>query len=463
MIRIKKGLDLPIKGAPAQATGAQGIEEKSVTSVALMGADYPGLKPTFEVKVGDQVTAGQPVFTDKKSPGIIYTAPASGMVSAINRGAKRAFQSLVIDIESEETLSFDSYGESDLLNLDRQKVVDQLVKSGQWTAIRTRPFSKVPEPATAPNAIFVSVMDTRPHAPNPLPVIADNKGAFVNGLKVISRLTEGRVYVCGDGSARVESLGTEEITACQFEQFSGVHPAGLVGTHIHFLEPVNEHRTVWHIGYQDVIAIGHLFVTGKPYFERVVSIGGPSLSRPRIIKTRLGACLDEMLKDEMKSDQEAGIKEDNRRTITGSVLDGRTAKGALAFLGRYHNQVSVLKEGTERELLGFVAPGFDKFSLTRLYMSIFTRLGKPMPLTTSTGGSERAMVPTGIFEEVMPLDILPTQLLRALLVSDVEVAQALGCLELDEEDLALCTFSCAGKYEYGPYLRDMLEQIEKEG
>lgn len=477
MIKIKKGLNLPISGTPVQSIERSIEQGQAVNSVALLGADYPGLKPTLEVSAGDQVTAGQLLFTDKKTPGVRYTAPATGMVCAINRGARRAFQSIVIDVESDESFEFESYSDEQAGSLSRQQIVDQLIKSGQWTALRTRPYSKVPAPGEIPAAIFVTAMDTRPLAPDPLLILSEQMQAFTSGLDIIARLTEGRVYLCcadnaKDAQAVKGAAGKERPAgkknldlsqlnnpAISIETFSGVHPAGLAGTHIHFLEPVHQHKTVWYLGYQDVIAIGHLFKTGRLYFERVVSIAGPAVSNPRLVRTRLGACTDDLLAGECQGAE--------NRVISGSVLDGRTAAGGSAFLGRYHHQISVLPEGRKRELLGLVMPGFEKFSLTRLYMSAFTLLfnkgSKKLDLTTSTGGSERAMVPLGTFEEVMPLDILPTQLLKALLVGDIDSAQALGCLELDEEDLALCAFSCPGKYEYGPYLRDMLTRIEAEG
>lgn len=449
MIKIKRGLNLPISGRPEQT-----IEEgRPARSVALLGYDYPGLKPTMEVTAGDRVVAGQLVFTDKKTPGVKYTAPATGIVSAINRGARRAFQSLVIDIEdgSDEEVTFTQYAPGDIASLPREQVVEQLVESGEWTMLRTRPFGKVPDVAAVPSDIFVTAIDSRPLAADPQLFIGEHRAAFEAGLDVMSRLTEGTVYVCKAPGADVPAGNGSRV---KVEEFSGPHPSGLVGTHIHFLSPVHQRKFVWHIGYQNLIAIGYLFTTGKIFRDRVVALAGPCVERPRLIRTRVGASTTEMTAGEMVPG--------NNRVISGSVLDGRTANGPSAYLGRHHNQVSVLHEGTEREFLGFLMPGANKFSVSRLFLGAIS--GKrSFDLTTSTGGSERAMVPTGAFEEVMPLDILPTQLLRALVVSDIDNAINLGCLELEEEDLALCTFSCAGKYEYGPYLRQMLTRIEEEG
>lgn len=447
MIKIKQGLDLPIAGDPDQTID----DRPPARTVALLGFDYPGMKPTMEVAAGDRVVAGQVVFTDKKTEGVKYTAPATGRVAAINRGAKRVFQSLVIDVEGDESETFADYKPDDIRKLNRDQIVENLVDSGEWVALKTRPFGKVPSPDSAPRSIFVTAMDTRPLTADPQLFTAEQRDAFLTGLDILSQLTEGPVFVCTAAGAEIPRSDNERV---RVETFDGPHPAGLAGTHIHFLDPVSQNKMVWYIGYQDVIAWGNLFLTGKIFYDRVVALAGPSVDRPRLIRTRLGANTDEITAGE--------IATGNHRVISGSVLDGRRAHGSTAFLGRHHNQISVLREGRDRELLGFVAPGFKKFSITRLFASSIAGPGK-FEFTTNTNGSERAMVPTGIFEEVVPMDILPTQLLRALLVNDVDVAIDLGCLELDEEDLALCTFGCAGKYEYGPHLRAMLDLIEKEG
>jgi len=445
MIKTKRGLDLPITGAPVQELAA-GPE---IRRVALVGYDYPGLKPTMEVGEGDRVQAGQLVFTDKKTDGVRYTAPGSGTVVAINRGAKRVFESLVIELDDTAGLTFASYPAAELSGLERDQVVENLIASGQWTAIRTRPFSKVPGPQDVPDAIFVTASDTKPLAPEPGLWINEHADEYLAGIDVLSTLTSGTVYVCSMAEADLPAVNNEKVKQ---ERFAGPHPAGNAGTHIHFLHPVHLNRSVWHVGYQDVIAIGHLFLTGELFLDRMISFAGPTVANPRVIRTRLGASIDEI--------SEGGLNGASNRIISGSVLDGRTASDGTAFLGRFHHQVSALAEGTERELLEFIMPGVDKFSLTRLYLGFLGR--RKFDLTTSTGGSERSIIPLGTYEEVMPLDILATQLLRALVVEDFDTSIELGCLELEEEDLALCTFACPGKYEYGPYLRHMLTRIEKE-
>lgn len=445
MIKIKRGLDLPIAGA-ADAT----ITSKKATSVALVGFDYVGMKPTMLVQVGDKVAKGQPLFEDKKTPGVIFTAPVAGTVEEINRGARRVFQSVVIKAEGEEELSFEQYPAQQLASLERQQVVDNLVKSGLWTALRTRPFSKVPAIDAIPAAVFVNAMDTNPLAANPLPIIDQQKDAFVAGLDALSRLSEV-LYLCHAPDANLPKANASNVRA---ESFAGPHPAGLTGTHIHFLRPVSADKQVWSVNYQDVIAIGQLFTSGKLNSDRVIALAGPAVSKPRLIKTVLGADIAELTRGELETN--------HSRVISGSVLSGRTAKDALSYLGRYHLQVSVLAEGDQREFFGWFSPGVNRFSRLNIYLSRFM-LNKKFSFTTASNGSPRAMVPVGSYETVMPLDILPTQLLRAIVVGDTDSAVALGALELDEEDLALCTFVCPGKYEYGDILRDNLTQIEKEG
>ncbi len=443
MININRGLDLPISGTPEQVIG----EGPKARSVAVVGFDYVGMKPTMTVKVGDRVKTGQLLFSDKKTEGVNYTAPATGVISAINRGDKRVLQSVVIDVEDDEYESFAQY--SDVNAVTREQAVDNLVESGLWVSFRTRPFSRVPAIDSEPAAIFVTAIDTNPLAADPQVIIAEQPQAFQDGLIVLTKLTEGNVHICKAPGADIPS-----VNGVNAEEFAGPHPAGLAGTHIHFLNPASANRTVWTIGYQDVIAVGKLFADGKLYTDRIVSLAGPQVEKPRLVRTRLGANLDELTAGELQPG--------DNRIVSGSVLGGRKAHGAVNYLGRYHSQVSVLLEGAEREFMAYMSPGANKHSTLGIYLSQFSK-GKLFNYTASTNGSERAMVPVGLYEDVMPMDILPTQLLRALIVGDTQTAQLLGCLELDEEDLALCTYVCPGKYEYGPILRDNLTRIEKEG
>lgn len=459
--RISRGLDLPLSGAPEVAR----VEDVAPpTRVALVADDYVGMKPTMMVAVGDEVRRGQPLFEDKKSPGVLYTAPGAGKVVAVNRGDRRALRSVVIELTDEERAGkpgpdqvqpLESYGAvaaaGDLHALSADQVRDLLLESGQWTAIRRRPFGKVAAPTESPAALFVTAIDTNPHCPPVDRVLEGRDNDLAAGIAVLSKLAP-HTYVCTRPEQWVELTGEAHVTQ---ETFSGPHPAGNVGTHIHLLEPVGPQKTVWYVGYADALMIGRLFRTGALDFERVISLAGPSVKRPRLVRTRMGAATDELVSGEL---------EDGARVVSGSVLAGRTAMGEVeGYLGRFHNQVSALKEDTERKLLGWMGPGADKFSVVPAFLSSWLGGGKRFDMTTTTHGSKRAIVPIGNYERVMPGDFLPTFLLRSLVVRDVERAEELGALELEEEDLALCTFVCAGKIDYGPILRDNLDIIEREG
>ena len=450
MIKLKQGMDIPISGQPEQVIYDVG----NLRSVALVGFDYVGMKPTMAVQTGDKVKLGQPLFTDKKNPGVNFTSPAAGTVASVNRGAKRVLQSVVIDIDADQNegaVDFGSRSAEQAAGISGDELRQLMQHSGQWTALRTRPFSRVPGAEDTAAAIFVNAMDTQPLAGDPVVVIAEQSQAFVLGQQALTKLTEGKVYVCAAPEADIALADDEQV---QGERFSGPHPAGLAGTHIHYLSPVSAGKTVWTIGYQDVIALGRLLLDGKLYTQRVVALSGPQVNKPRLLRTQLGADLSALCAGE--------VAEGENRIISGSVLGGRRVQAGTAYLGRYHQQISVLLEGRHRELLGWFSPGFNKHSNLRIYASKILPK-KLLPMTTNTNGSERAMVPVGSYEDVIPMDILPTQLLRALIVGDTETAQQLGCLELEEEDLALCSYVCPGKYEYGPILRDNLSRIEKEG
>ncbi len=446
MIKIKRGLDIPITGAPEQTIQ----QARGVQRVAVIGFDYVGMKPTMAVQEGDTVKLGQELFADKKTPGVRFTSPGSGTVKKINRGEKRALQSVEVELAAtdDDAVTFPT-GTAE--QLSREQIQNTLVESGQWVAFRTRPFSKVPAPGSAPKAIFVPAMDSNPLAADPALILREAGDSFVRGLDFLAKLTDGKVYVCKRPGSEIPSSSNARV---QVEEFDGPHPSGIVGTHIHFLEPASMNHIVWTIDPQEVIAIAKLFETGRLYTERVVALSGPQVDKPRLLRTRLGACTDELVAGEAKLG--------DNRVIAGSILNGRKAHGPYAFLGRYHNQISVLREGRERGIFEYLWLGREKHSVMNIYVSKFAP-DRKMDMHTSQNGSPRAMVPIGAYEGIMPLDILPTQLLRAIIVGDTQTAQELGALELDEEDLALCTYVCPGKYEYGPILRDNLTRIEHEG
>ncbi len=449
---IKKGLDLPITGEPEQRVD----QAPQPRRVALMADDYVGMKPTMHVRAGDDVRRGQLLFEDKKTPGVRYTSPAGGQVVAVNRGERRALQSVVIQLDQAElagagdTASFDAYTSKHPSELTREQVRDLLVESGLWTAIRQRPFSRIANPEETPAAIFVTAMDSNPLAASVDVAMQGKQDRFERGVEALAKLTDGSVHVCKESGSSVKAPGKAVV-----EEFEGPHPAGTAGVHIHFIKPVHRERTVWHVNYQDAIAIGRVFAAGRLDVERIISLAGPAVRRPRLLRTRIGVSIDDITKLELEDGE--------NRVISGSVLSGRAASGDIhGYLGRYHLQVSVVAEYRKREILGWLGPGFSQFSTINAFASRLIP-GKKFDFTTTTNGSDRAMVPIGMYERVMPMDILPTFLLRALLMQDLEQAEELGVLELDEEDLALCSFVCTGKSDYGPLLRELLTTIQKEG
>jgi len=446
---IKKGLDLPITGSPKQE-----IENgNQVKTVAILGMDYVGMKPTMMVNEGDKVKLGQVLFSDKKNPGVNFTSPAAGVVKSINRGAKRVLQSVVIELHGSAHETFAKYKAADLSSLTAQQVQENLLASGLWTTLRTRPYGKIPAVDSKPASIFVTAMDTRPLAADPEFIIKERADDFANGLSVIAKLTDGKTYLCKATGDEI-AIGNAPVTVAEFK---GPHPAGLPSTHIHFIDAVNIHKFVWHIDYQAVIAIGALFTTGRLNVERVISLAGPTVKNPRLLRTRVGANTDDLIAGELLDDVES-------RVISGSVLYGHIATDWSAYLGAYSLQISALQEGRAREFFGWIVAGKDKYSALNVYTSsVDKKHNRLFPLTTDKNGSNRAIVPVGIYETVMPLDILPTPLLKALVVGDSDQAQLLGCLELDDEDMSLFTFVDPGKHDFAPVLRANLTKIEKEG
>lgn len=446
---IKHGLDLPILGIPEQII----YDGPLINSVGILGRDFIELKPSMQIQVGDRVKLGQTLFTDKTYPSIRYTAPGAGIISAINRGKKRILQSVVIELAGNEEITFSAYASKYLTQLTRGQILDNLLMSGLWTAIRTRPYSKVPNPASVPNSLFINAMDTNPLALKPETMLAEQAESFVDGMTVLAKLTDGKLFLCKKLDATIPI--SSNISNLVIAEFTGPHPAGLPGTHIHYLDPVSANKFVWHIGYQDVVAIGKLFTTGKLWTERVVALAGPAVKQPRLLRTRLGANIATLTNGEITDNIEA-------RIISGSVLSGRHAMDWAQYLGRYHTQISVIREERERRFFGWFDSGIDRYSHLNVLISKFFGSQHQFALTTSQNGSPRAFIPIESFSSVMPLDILPTMLLRAIMVGDTDRAVELGCVELDEEDLALCTYVCPSKYEYGAALRATLNQIEIE-
>ncbi|MBM9537506.1 Na(+)-translocating NADH-quinone reductase subunit A [Desulfobulbus alkaliphilus] len=444
-INIRRGLDIPLAGVPEQVI----TKSASIKEVALIGDDYPGLKPTMLVETGDRIQLGQPLFTDKKNEGFFFTSPGSGMVVAINRGEKRRFESLVIRLEGDGEVSFPEAMEP--LQVQSAETIRSLLhQSGLWSGFRTRPFGLIPRAKDTPESLFITALDSQPLAADPEVLIQRRPKHFLAGLRVLRRLLKVPLHLCARSGADLPGMDEDGIESWGF---AGPHPAGLPSTHIHHIDPVHAGKQVWHIEARDVLAIGHLFTTGRLSTEKIIALAGPGVQYPRLINTRAGASLQDLCRDELVADGP-------RRIISGSVLDGRIHTTSTGFLGRYHRQVTVISEGDGRSLFAWLAPGSDRFSRTGLFASRLFR-SKRFSMTTAAWGGRRAIYPLPVYDSVMPLDIMAIPLLKSLAVGDTEKAAALGCLELIEEDLALCSFVCPGKNEYGPMLRAVLNAIQE--
>jgi len=446
IISLQKGLNIPISGSPEQ-TIRQG---PSIKHVALVGDDYIGLKPTMLVQEGDSVSRGQQLFEDKKNNGVVFCSPASGTVLSINRGPKRKFQSIVIAVDGNRKIRFPALNQRQPSDLQAQDIRETLVSSGIWASIRTRPFGKVPAIGSRPSSLFITAIDTEPLAADPEVIISHYQEDFNLGVRILHRVVP-KVYLCTQKGPNISSHNFEGVTNCEF---SGPHPAGLASTHIHFIDPVNAKKSVWHIDFQDVIAIGHLFRNGYLLSERVVSLSGPGVINSGLIKTSPGADLTELCHNQLSNEE--------MRIISGSVLSGRKAEGATNYLGRFHRQVTAIPEGDGRGLLSWLKPGNDRYSILPLFLSAITK-EKTFAFNTAAWGGRRAIFPLEVYDKVMPLDIITTPLLQTLAVTNSQKAQELGCLELIEEDLALCSFVCPGKNNFGPMLRNVLTTIEADG
>ena len=437
MIKTKKGLDLPISGSPSTDIDSS----TAINSIAMLGADYVGLKPTMMVDEGDSVQSGQKLFENKKNPGTFITAPSSGIVKSINRGEKRRFLSLIIETDdSIDPLTFD-------LN-DYSNSIEFLVDSGALAYFRTRPYNRMPEPSELPSAIFINACDTNPLAVDPHELIQHDQDLFNKGLGFIESIHSDIKTFCSYQSNSFD----QSVPGVSYNHFEGPHPAGLVGTHIHFLYPVGQNRTVWTISWQEVISLGYLLTNKKLRADKYISIGGPNTHEPKILKVKYGSNL---------SETSAGKILDNSRVISGSVLHGHTGENVMDYLSAFDNQISVLPDESNDILFNWAMPGSKLHSKLPAFISSWIK-PKIFNFNVSMNGGNRAIVPVSSYQEIMPLNILTTQLLKSLVTLDIELGEKLGVLELAPEDLALASYVCPSKYDYQSILDSNLDKMYEE-
>ncbi len=432
--QIRNGFDVPLAGGPC----GREITIAETRSVGLIGRDYRDLRPSMALQEGHRVRAGETVFGDRRYPEIRVTAPGSGIVREVKWGPRRRLESVAIELNNDPPIEFARFSNTRLSGLSTEVVREQLFQSGQWVALRARPYERIARPDIEPRAIFVTAIDTNPQAPDPVMMISGSANDFRDGVTVIAQLTSGPVYVC---TAAGRDLSLPDLPNVSQVEFAGPHPSGLAGTHIHALERVSDVPDLWHIGYQDVIAIGHLFTNGFAPPHRIVAVGGPGALSSRLLRVRAGAELMGLVQPKPKPEL---------RVVSGSILSGHSLPG---YLGRYHNQVTLLPH--TRKQAGHIAK--------MAAMILRGNTGLDRAASCAMNGRPGGLLPLEDFDRVWPFSIPPGPLLRALLTGDTDAAIELGCRGLAEEDLALCTYVCVAKYDYGLALRRTLRDIERLG
>ena len=443
-IKLRKGLNIRLVGKADKIL----IPEERPDRFAVKPVDFPGIVPKMCVKPGEKVKAGTPLFFDKQRPEVKYTSPVSGVVKDVVRGERRKILEVIVEASGDESIDF---GKADPAGIERDAVIAKLLESGFWPAVRQRPYHIVANPEDTPKSVFISGFDTAPLAPD-MDYIIDHSSAddYATGIEVLKKLSGGPVNLSLSPSTTSSVL--KDTKGVEINTFSGPHPAGNVGIQIHHIDPVNKGESVWYVNLQDVVGIGKLFNEGVYAPDRVVSVGGSEVEKPRYHRARSGASIVNLVKE--------NIKGDNVRYISGNPLTG-TKVEADGFLGYYDSSVSVIPEGNRFQFFGWLSPGLKKFSFSRTFLT-WMMPGKQYNLDTNYNGGDRAFVMTGQYERVLPMDVYPMQLLKAIMTEDIDKMEQLGIYEVAEEDFALCEFICASKTEIQEVIRHGLDTMVKE-
>ncbi|WP_418263030.1 Na(+)-translocating NADH-quinone reductase subunit A [Flavobacterium faecale] len=445
-IKIKRGLNLKLIGEAVKTVVDLPIAE----TFAIKPKDFVGLTPKLLVKVGTNVLAGTPLFFDKNNEEILFCAPVSGEIIEIVRGAKRVI--LEVKILADREITYTPFERSDPNQLSRKEIIQQLLKSGVWPFIRQRPYGTIANPSDTPKAIFISAFDTNPLAPDNDFVIAGKEVHFQSGIDALKQLTSGKIHLNVAANSSPAPAFTQAQNV-QINSISGPHPAGNVGVQIHHIDPINKGEIVWYVQPQDVVIIGKLFTEGVFDASRTIAVTGAQLNQPQYYQTVVGTTIKNILAD-------AGLKEGDNRVISGSILSGSQIP-ADGFLGFYDSQITVIPEGNKYEFMGWLAPGLNKFSMSRTFFSWLTP-DKKHNLNTNLHGEERPFVMTGQYEKVFPMDIYPVQLLKSILIEDIDMMEKLGIYEVAEEDFALCELVCTSKIKSQEIIRKGLDIMRKE-
>ncbi|VAX35276.1 Na(+)-translocating NADH-quinone reductase subunit A [hydrothermal vent metagenome] len=447
LFQIKKGKDIKLKGAAEKKI----VDISLPKQAAIQPSDFRGMKPRLAVKVDSVVKVGSTILTDKVVEGLKVVSPISGKVVAINRGAKRALLSIVIETDAkQEAESFQKLTRNEIKNISKKSAEKFLMDGGLWPVIRQRPFSKIANPSDKPKSIFIHAMNSEPLASDVDFILEGKEDEFQVGIDIIKSLTDGTVYICTDHGAKSKAL--TQVNNAEIHQFAGVHPAGNVSTHIHRVDPINKGEHIWYIEAQDVLRIAALFLSGEYSAERVVAVTGEGVKNRIYAKTIVGVPVSVLLQ---------GSNLEGMRCISGSILAGSVI-GKDGFVRFYDSQITVIPEGGERKLLGWMDPGVNKYTFSHAFLSAFLP-EKEVSLDADENGSHRAIVMNHVYDQYVAIDIMVYFLLKAVISENIEEAEALGILECDEEDFALCTVACPSKIDVGKIIREGLELIEKEG
>lgn len=447
-IKIKKGLNIPLLGSADRIL--QSAPEAEV--YAIKPPDFHGLTPKLLVKEGDQVKAGTPLFFDKDNERVIFTSPVSGTFYEVVRGEKRRILEVLVKPDGKD--AYEDFGKAEPLSLSREQIIERMLKSGVWPMLRQRPYSVIANPGHKPKAIFISAFNSAPLAPDNDFVVNGEEGFFQTGLNAISKLTDGKVHL-GVHSKTTLSKAFLQAQGVEVHYFEGPHPAGNVGVQIHHIDPINKGDIVWYLDVASLIIIGRLFEKGIYDATRVIALTGSEVQNPRYYRVKTGACIQSIAGASLKTKESLKL-----RIISGDVLTG-TNVGKKGYLGFYDNQVTVIPEGFDPEFLGWLIPNPSRFSISRT-MPSFLMPWKKYRLDTNIRSGERPFVITGVYEKVLPMDIMPMQLLKAIMINDVDKMEQLGIYEVAPEDFALCEFVCPSKIEIQSVIRQGLDTIQRE-
>ena len=444
-IRIKKGVNIKLEGTAERVYANIPASEHYV----IKPSDFTGLTPKLTVKVGDKVQAGSSLFFDKENPSVIISSPVSGEISEIRRGEKRKILGVVIKADTE--ITYKKFSKAEAKDLSREQIIEQMLAAGVWPFVRQRPFAVIANPTDMPKAVFISAFDSAPLACDNDFVLHGMEKEFQAGLDIVTKLTEGTTHLNIDGNSNSSSVFTSA-KGVQINNVSGPHPAGNVGVQIHHINPINKGEVVWYMHPQDVMTIGRLFSEGIYDATRLIALAGSQVEKPRYYRTMQGASISAMT--------QGNIKEGDNRFISGNVLTGSkiTEDGNLGF---YSNEITVIPEGKEQDFLGWLLPSFSKFSLSRTFFS-WLNPKKEYTISANMNGEERAYVVTGQYEKVLPMDVYPQHLIKAIMIGDIELMENLGIYEVAEEDFALCEFACTSKIPIQEILREGLDLVRKE-